>query len=60
MIKHIRNRDVAFQEFTRYKCNGGYKLKGAWINIVNVTKPYFMVIDNIFIKDEDMVNWIDY
>lgn len=57
MIKHDRNTDVAFQIIERDESNDTIRLKGYWINIVNLDNIYMIDYDTIVITKDQLPNW---
>lgn len=57
MIKHDRNTDVAFQIIERDESDDTIRLKGYWINIVNLDNIYMIDYDTIVITKDQLPNW---
>lgn len=60
--KHKYNNDVAVSFLhTLYIPNKqGSKIKVLWFNIVNPNNIYAIERETIFIKDQDLPNWLPY
>lgn len=57
LTKHINCKDVAFQPQTKLLVDGGMRLVGYWVNIVNPNNHYTIDSDTIYVKLEDIDKW---
>lgn len=62
LLKHKNNADVAmFIQHQRLRNdNKGYIANITWFNVVNPKNIFFIKHDTVFIKLEDLNNWLPY